>query len=373
MSAGENSAHYKIDLGQLGASVSPLLFGHNLEHTRSCMWRGLSAQLIRNRKFAGKPQQLIGAAMEWYAVGLPQTFFHLDGDVVYTRHQSADPQPRAGHKQRRNEMHSQLIQGCVEGERCGIGQDQVALEQGRDYLLRLAILGTEGLPVAVTVADDGGNSNYFSVEIEATGEWQVHEFEFAAGAVDAAARLEVTFAGAAELRIGFVSLLATDSFCGMRRDVIELLKEIGAPILRWPGGNFAGDYRWLDGLLDVDMRAPLNTFQEVETLPHTFGFDFHEMGIDEFIALCREVGAETFISINLAWDSPEQCAAWVEYCNGGAIRSGASVASRGGTANRMRLNTGRWATNWATVTWKAPTIPIYTPKKRRLAPGPCGK
>ncbi len=36
-----------------------------------------------------------------------------------------------------------------------------------------------------------------------------------------------------------------------------LLKEIGVPILRWPGGNFAGDYRWQDGLLDVDQRAPL--------------------------------------------------------------------------------------------------------------------
>jgi alpha-N-arabinofuranosidase len=102
----------------------------------------------------------------------------------------------------------------------------------------------------------------------------------------------------------------------MRSDVVALLKEIGCSILRWPGGNFAGDYRWRDGLLPVDRRAPLSSFMQMETLPHTRGFDCHEIGIDQFISLCHEIGAEPFLTINPAWEGPEISAAWVEYCNG---------------------------------------------------------
>ena len=57
---------------------------------------------------------------------------------------------------------------------------------------------------------------------------------------------------------------------------------------------------------------------ENETQPFTHGYDMHEIDTDDFIALCREIGAEPFLTINAAWDSPEVCAAWVEYCNGPA-------------------------------------------------------
>ncbi len=304
---------FSIDPHQVGGYISPLLFGHNLEHTRSCMWRGLCAELIRNRKFAGKPQQLSGVAAEWYPIGSPHTFFLLDDKGTYTRHYLALQRRRS---RRHNAVHSQLIQICGEGERCGIGQDKVPIEAGRQYTLRLAIKGSEGRTVSVALMNADRSSTYFSAELSASEQWQTSEFELRGSTTDADARLEITFEGVAEARVGSVSLLESDSFLGMRRDVVALLKEIGAAILRWPGGNFAGDYRWQDGLLEPDMRPPINTWHEVETLPHTFGFDFHEVGTDEFVALCREVGAEPFISLNLAWDSSAECAAWVEYCNG---------------------------------------------------------
>ena len=63
--------HCRIEFGQgsdLGM-VSPYLFGNNLEHTRSCMCGGLSAQMLRNRKFVGKPSAMEGVAKEWYVIG----------------------------------------------------------------------------------------------------------------------------------------------------------------------------------------------------------------------------------------------------------------------------------------------------------------
>jgi len=310
MNTGAETLNISINPQDNGARISPLLFGHNIEHTRSCMWRGLSAQLIRNRKFAGKPQQLVGLAMQWYPIGPPQTYFLLDSKNAYTRHYTDE-------ERQENEMHSQYIQGCVAGERCGIGQDGLPLEAKREYKLRLATKSAYDLPVRIDIlsADRGTTFCSFDVNVSPV-DWNVNEFTFEVDATDSAAHLEITFAGPADLHIGFVSLLPADSFHGMRRDVVDLLEDVGAPILRWPGGNFAGDYRWQDGLLDTDVRAPLNTHLEVEMLPHTFGFDFHEVGTDEFVTLCKELGAEPFISINLGLDTPEICAAWVEYCNG---------------------------------------------------------
>lgn len=69
---------------------------------------------------------------------------------------------------------------------------------------------------------------------------------------------------------------------------------------------------------------------ENETQPYTNGYDYNEVGIDEFIALCREIGAEPFLTINLANASPEENAAWVEYCNGADdTRYGKLRAQRG--------------------------------------------
>ena len=87
-------------------------------------------------------------------------------------------------------------------------------------------------------------------------------------------------------------------------------------MLRWPGGNFAGEYNWLDGLLPCDMRAPLESYIIHLTQPHTMGYDFNEISTDDFIALCREINAEPSITLNLTWNTPKENAAWVEYCNG---------------------------------------------------------
>ena len=96
------------------------------------------------------------------------------------------------------------------------------------------------------------------------------------------------------------------------------MKELGIKVMRWPGGNFAGEFNWMDGLLPADMRAPFQSYLGLETQPHTMGYDYSEINTDDFIALCREIGAEPFITINPCWNTPEENAAWVEYCNGDA-------------------------------------------------------
>jgi len=298
---------FTVDAKSDGGEISPLWFGHNLEHTRSCVWRGLSAQLIRNRKFAGMPQH-DGVAAGWQPLGPRGCWFLLEHSPG---HNGTEGEAYTAHFDEKNSSarQRQRAESYQSAAPCGIGQRGIPLVGGRAYEGRVALRADRELRVRVGVAS---SEAFATVGAE---EWTEASFAFTAPATTDDARLEITFEGRGALFVGAVSLLPADHFLGMRRDVVELLKEIGVPTLRWPGGNFAGDYHWQDGLLPVDRRAPLKS-AFIETLPHTDGHDDHEIGTDEFIALCRELGAEPFITINLSLEGPAEAAAWVEYCNG---------------------------------------------------------
>lgn len=290
-----------------GKTVSPLLFGNNLEHTRKSIYGGLSAELIRNRKFAGKPLQN-GCAAEWYAIG-EKVYYAFTRP--YTRH--VEPEKM----RRMNEGWGQSVYNMYNLSACGIGQHGIYIKQGERYTLEPIAKAAQDTRLDVSIICPDSEICCFSAELKLEqGEWQSFECKFTAAQGCDNADLRMTFSGNGTVTFGAVSLMPDNSFHGMRSDVIEKLKETGVTILRWPGGNFAGEYRWKDGLLPRNERMPLRAHTEIETQPYSNGYDFHEINTDDFIALCREIGAVPFITINPAWDSPEDCAQWVEYCNG---------------------------------------------------------
>lgn len=290
--------------------VSPYLFGSNLEHTRSCLYTGLSAQMVRNRKFAGKPTACEGCAMEWFPLG-KRAVFALD--EPYTRH------GEGYHMKRNTECNSVSIFNPFQGETAGLGQHGIAISQGQPYLFGMVVKTQNPVEFAVSLTDRAGKKVYCRTTFTGEGaDWTRFEVELTPQAADPDADLRVCWEEAGHVCVGAISLLPKDHFHGMRRDVVEAMKELGIKVLRWPGGNFAGEFNWMDGLLPVDMRAPFQSYLGLETQPHTMGYDYSEINTDDFIALCREIGAEPFITINPCWNTPEENAAWVEYCNGDA-------------------------------------------------------
>ena len=287
----------EIDVAKTAGEISPLWFGHNLEHTRSCVWQGLSGQLIRNRKFAGSSSRG-GLARHWQRIGPEGCLFRIERAVGVLNMNGEAYTTRFGGVEARGgaTQQSQRIQSFRQGERCGIAQPGIALTKGREYECRLALLSDRRLSVDVRFSARGAGGRYSTDVAVAPGEWLEHRFTFTSPASDDDTFLEISFEGPGALWVGSAALLPADHFLGMRRDVIELLKEMSVPILRWPGGNFAGCYLWKDGLLPVDRRAP---FPGAGILPHTDGYDDHEIGTDEFVALCREIGAEPWITINM--------------------------------------------------------------------------
>ena len=93
---------------------------------------------------------------------------------------------------------------------------------------------------------------------------------------------------------------------GFRLDVIEALRELRIPVVRWPGGCFASGYHWRDGV-GPRREGAYDKAWRVED-PNTFG-------TDEFVAWCRKIGAEPFICVNAGTGTAEEMSDWVEYCN----------------------------------------------------------
>ncbi len=95
---------------------------------------------------------------------------------------------------------------------------------------------------------------------------------------------------------------------GLRLDVLAALKQLRAPVIRWPGGCFADDYHWRDGVGPVKDRPTTVNIWWKQSEPNTFG-------TDEFMRLCRAVGAAPYICVNLGSGSPQEAREWLEYCN----------------------------------------------------------
>jgi alpha-N-arabinofuranosidase len=120
---------------------------------------------------------------------------------------------------------------------------------------------------------------------------------------------EVRADGEGTLWADKLSLMPADNIDGWRRDVVEAVRELRPPILRWGGSTIdPGGYKWKDGLGDRDRRTPF--------LNRNWGRrDSHDVGIEEFLRFCRAVGSEPLVCVSFA-DGPQSAGELVEYCNG---------------------------------------------------------
>lgn len=102
---------------------------------------------------------------------------------------------------------------------------------------------------------------------------------------------------------------------GFRKDVVDALRELDIPVIRYPGGNFVATYHWLDGVGDKDKRPKR---PELAWL----GTESNQFGTDEFmqwLALLsegKEKRVEPYICLNMGTGTLDEALAWVEYCNG---------------------------------------------------------
>lgn len=95
---------------------------------------------------------------------------------------------------------------------------------------------------------------------------------------------------------------------GFRQDVLALTKELGATIVRYPGGNFLSGYNWEDGVGPKDQRPVRLDLAWGST-------ETNEFGTNEFIAWCRKANVEPMFAVNLGTRGPDEARHFIEYCN----------------------------------------------------------
>lgn len=95
---------------------------------------------------------------------------------------------------------------------------------------------------------------------------------------------------------------------GFRKDIIDTLRPLNIPLVRYPGGNFVATYHWEDGVGLRDLRPAKfdPSWECVET---------NHFGTDEFMAWCKLVGCEPYLCLNFETGTLDEALGWIEYCN----------------------------------------------------------
>ena len=94
---------------------------------------------------------------------------------------------------------------------------------------------------------------------------------------------------------------------GVRNDVIEAFRQIHMPVLRWPGGCFADDYHWMDGIGEKEHRKKrINAFWGGVT-------ESNQFGTHDFFNLCEEIGCEPYLAGNVGSGTVRELSDWLEY------------------------------------------------------------
>lgn len=265
--------------------------------------------------FEGLPESLVsqGTAQFWEPVGQPRTAV-TEGDAL-------------------NGNFAQQIEGRG-SEAAGISQTPFCIRAGQSYVGSLWAAGNapEGLIVRLTDGDDVLAETKLPA---VAGDWQEYPIELEAQGTCQEATLQILLAGDAKVQLDQVSLMPATwkAQGGFRPDLLEAADQLRPPIIRWPGGCFASAYRW---------KAGIGPQHEREAYPREIwdDIDVNSFGTDEFIAMCRRVGAEPLIVVNIGtpnWNpdpNPEEFMQdirdWIEYCNGSADTKWGSVRAANG-------------------------------------------
>ena len=119
---------------------------------------------------------------------------------------------------------------------------------------------------------------------------------------------------------------------GVRTDVVEALKEIRVPVLRWPGGCFADEYHWKDGVGPLESRKRM-----VNT--HWGGVvEDNSFGTHEFFELCRQLGCKTYINGNVGSGTVQEMSEWVEYMTFDGVSPMAELRAKNGRKEPWKVD-----------------------------------
>lgn len=276
-----------VDTDHPASMVDKNIYGHFLEHINHSVEDGLYAEQVQGQGFEGKDYETYWKPLE------------KNGKV-----QLVDILFQKGLKS----VRLSPVNGSA-----GISQQRIYIKKGESYNGSLWIKPETGnVKMALRILDAGNKEIAISQLPYSDTAWQEVSFSFTSSKTDTTAILEIIASGNGSVLVDFISIMTTHARSNgkFRPDLLESLKGLKPPFIRWPGGSFASTYKWQDGIGPAVSRVyhPNEMWGGYS--------DYYGFGTDEFLELCRQLESDPMIVLAAPSIKPvdvDYAMNWVHY------------------------------------------------------------
>jgi alpha-N-arabinofuranosidase len=335
-----------VDTDRVTTPVDERIYGQFLEHIYQSVVDGLFAEQIRGAGFEG------------------------DDFKTYWQPSSERGEVEIANVPFQNGTKSVRLR--VDGGRAAIRQGRLFLDAALKYDGSLWLRRERGSPKLTLLIKSSSGEPIASMPLAISGsDWQEVPFAFTSPVRDTQASIEIAATGHGAILLDFVSMMRADARQNgkLRPDLLQALRDLRPAFIRWPGGSFASTYKWKDGIgPDVARGYHPNMIWGGYS-------DYYGFGTDEFLGLCRKVGAEPLIVLPAPATNPEQieyAMDWVRYLNDPpSTEWGQKRASNGHPepyAVKLFQIDNEPMNNGFTPETYAEIVNVYGSRLRRLAP-----
>jgi alpha-N-arabinofuranosidase len=278
-----------VDTDHPAGKISEGVYGQFLEHINHSVVDGLYAEQVQGNGFEGKDFET-----HWKPFG-------ENGSVTAIAADFKNGQKSLQLKTKRNPA--------------GVRQERIYLQEGYTYTGSVWINRIEGSPRLTLRLKDSQGKLIKEIPLKISGSgWKEVAFSFSCTRTDTHSILDVETKRARTILLDFISMMRDDvRRKGMLRpDLLGALDGLKPPFIRWPGGSFASDYKWKDGIGPRESRV---------YHPNMIwgGYsDYYGFGTDEFMELCRQLNTEPLIVLPATKRTREgvkYAIDWVHYLN----------------------------------------------------------
>jgi alpha-L-arabinofuranosidase len=320
------SASYKITSRQINERpVNPLIYGNFIELGLGRQIEGLWAEKLYNASFEEVPP-LKANLWDWFGKTAAdnlskEKWWHSGYEINDWYTWPASDEVRYGINRYWNFHHGLQAAVLDNGQKTGkafMAQNGIWIKSGVKYIFRGYFSNTRTAdpasnPVKVTIGlypekkmDKAISEKTISVP---DGIYREFSVELDPGSFTGKTTFAVSVEPGTKVAIDGFSLMPVNSERGWRPETVEALKKIHVPMIRFPGGCFASFYDWREGVGPRLDRQPVVS-------EYWGGIEENHVGTVEFVELCRMIGAEPFLCVNILTGTADRAADWVSYCNG---------------------------------------------------------
>jgi len=344
VSARELKPAVTIDAAKTREPMPDLIYGQFIEHLGRSIYGGIWAEMLEDRKFyysvgETRIEQRASVPSAWKAVGAASAIAMVKENAFVGER---TPQVNLGEG----------------GAAKGITQSGLGVVAGKGYTGYVILAGdASAAPIEASLCWGSGARERQTVKIDKiTAEYNKYHVKFRAGASTDNATFEILGKGRGKFLIGTSSLMPDDNVKGMRRDTLAQLKQLDAPMYRWPGGNFVSGYNWKDGIGDRDKRPPRKN-------PAWTGIEHNDFGIHEYFDFIKELNTQPFIALNAGLGTVDLAVQEVQYVNGGLDTPMGKLRAQNGHPEPFHCT--YWAVgNEMSGSWQLGNVPIAEFAKR---------